>query len=174
MGASQRDWSRHHGLACRIIRQRLQSRFTATSDELFGEALGHAWTQFERMHRRGMEPGKAVALAARSGASRAMRGTRFVRGSWGYVDVLDWRVGARAERLGDAATLPGRPDDARDPGDRRPVDAIVSSLPVELRTVARLLGEGLPRKAVCERLRLSAATVCRRVEQIRIALSAEA
>ena len=72
----QREWSEHHKLACWIIHKRLR-KLGRYDDELFGEALAQAWTQFQRCRQRVADVPHAIALAARAGVGRALRGSRF-------------------------------------------------------------------------------------------------
>ena len=179
-----REWSEHHKLACWIIHRKLQRKLGRFDDELVGEALSQAWAQFERCRQSVADPAHAVALCARSGVARALRGSRFVKRERGYLDALEVRgkvaldrLAARGEKLRhrcdrgfvDPAEIAARPENfPADSLDRGPVESIIRRLPESVQPAARLLSWGLPRKLICERLGVSAPTLSRQVDIIEV------
>ena len=179
-----REWTEHRKLAYWIIHRRLRQALGRYDDELVAEAIAQAWVQFERCRKRVAEVPHAMALAARSGAGRALRGSRLVKRERGYLDALDVRgrvaldrLAARGEKLRhpvdrgwiDPADIAARPENfPADSLDRGPVESLIDRLPQSVQATARLLSWGCPRKLVCERRGISPATLSRQIETIAV------
>ena len=185
-----REFNEHLKLAYWIIHRRLRQKLGRYDDELVGEAIAQAWSQFARCRQRVADPAHAVALVARSGAARALRGSRFVKREPGYVDAMDVRgraaldrLAARGEKLRhpadrgfvDPADLVARPEnvpaDALDglPLDRSHVEGMIALLPSkELQVVARWLSYGTTQAQIAIERGVSKSTISRQMNEIEI------
>jgi DNA-directed RNA polymerase specialized sigma24 family protein len=179
-----REWNENYKLVLWIIHRRLRQKLGRYDDELVQEALVQAWDQYAKCRQRVADPVHAIALVARSGVGRALRGSRFVKRERGYLDALDVRgktaldrLAARGEKLRhpadrgflDPGEIAARPENLPvDSLDRDPVESMIRRLPESVRAIARLLSFGCPRKLICERLGISAATLSGRVDMIMV------
>jgi hypothetical protein len=178
----EREWQENRKLACWIIHRRLRQKLGRYDDELVAEAEAQAWVQFARCRQRVADPAHAVALVARSGVARALRGSRLVKRERGYLDALDVRgrvaldrLAARGEKLlhradrgaVDPADLAARPENNPvDSLDHSAVEAMIARLPESVQPTARLLSYGCPRKLIAERRGISPATLSAQVDLI--------
>jgi len=181
------EFTTHFKLVCWIIRRRL-GMLGRYDDELAQEAIALAWLQFAKCRQRVADPLHAVALVARSGVGRALRGSRFVQRERGYVDAMDVkgraaldRLAARGEKLRhradrgfvDPAEIADRPENLpADSLNRDPVEGMIARLPQQLQATARLLSYGCHRKLIAERHGVSASTVTNRVDVIAVFVKA--
>lgn len=177
------EFTTHFKLACWIIRRRL-GMLGRYDDELAQEAIAQGWEQFAKCRQRVADPVHAIALVARSGVARALRGSRFVKRERGYLDALDVRgkvaldrLAARGEKLRhradrgfvDPAEIAARPENLpADSLDRDPVESMIARLPENLQPTARLLSFGCPRKLIAERHGVSLSTVSARIDVIAV------
>jgi len=178
-----REWDENYKLVCWIIHRRLR-QLGRYDDELVQEALVQAWEQYAKCRQRVEDVQKAISCVARSGAARALRGSRFVRRERGYLDAMDVkgraaldRLAARGEKLRhradrgfvDPAEIADRPENSpADSLDRDPVESMIRRLPESLQATARLLSYGCPRKLIAERHGVSPSTVTNRIDVIAV------